>query len=60
LYNHVKDKPVAIFTGYKDTGVHKENIDGFRRQILSTPWIWPLFMKTTMILLLHIILQISF
>ena len=32
LWTLATGKPVAIFTGYKDRGVHKENIDGFMEQ----------------------------
>lgn len=37
LWMLVQDKPVAIFTGYKDHGVHKENIDGFNEQQKEKP-----------------------
>ena len=32
LWLLVQDKPVAIFTGFKDRGVYKENIEGFMLQ----------------------------
>jgi len=37
LWMLVQDKPVAIFTGFKDRGVHKENIDGFMLQQKKYP-----------------------
>jgi len=32
----VPGSPVAIFTGYRDRGIHKENVDGFMEQITKT------------------------
>ena len=37
LWMLIGNAPVAIFTGYKDYGVHKENIEGFMEQIKQTP-----------------------
>ncbi len=31
------DKPIAVFTGYKDSGIHKENIKGFMEQMIENP-----------------------
>jgi len=37
LWATVEAKQVAIFTGNKDIGVHRQNIEGFREQMKSNP-----------------------
>jgi LacI family transcriptional regulator len=37
LSTWVGSKQVAVFTGYKDRGIHKENLDGFAEQAKNTP-----------------------